>query len=106
VPQINPVLYADKKTHVEVGDAVVYRAMLTPWRRRNGRVSYVPGISKFNPEMEYNGLAWIGVAGDDGRFRGVLVDPESNCVKRSVQFVARSQDGNYVKPEDIPASQW
>lgn len=46
-------LYADGSTQVSIGDHVTARNILF---RKDGRVAYVPGISKRNREFEHGGL--------------------------------------------------
>jgi hypothetical protein len=100
------VVYADGSTPVQPGDFVEHRSWLSLWRVRRSRVSYVPGISPPNQEMEYGGLSWVGLSGEDGTFRGVLVDPGSGQIKGSIRFLARTDNTKYLQPNDIPASQW
>ena len=101
------VCYADGVSAVEEGDVVSYRSMLFWWRWKPGRVSYVPGKSKFHREMEFDGLRWVGVSGDDGTYRGVLVEPETGVLRKTVRFVRRgSSDDDYLRPEQIPAEDW
>ena len=45
--------YFDGNTDVQLGDRVALRVL---FRKRVGRVVYVPGVSTFNPEFEYNGM--------------------------------------------------
>ncbi|NML47198.1 hypothetical protein HHL11_25855 [Ramlibacter sp. G-1-2-2] len=103
---MQPVLYADGETQVRPGDHIEYRTALTLWQRKAGRVSYVPGVSQLNAEMEFAGLAWVGIASMDGKFRGVLVDPATRRLKKSVRFVARTDGTNYGQPDDMPTTQW
>jgi hypothetical protein len=56
--------------------------------------------------MEHSGLAWVGISGDDGTFRGVLVDPDTKKLKHSVRFVKRSTGGEYLSPHDIKDDEW
>ena len=100
------VVYSDGSTPVQPGDFVEYRSWLSLWVPRRGRVSYVPGVSQFNSDMEHGGLSWVGISGEDGTFRGVLVDPESAGIKHSIRFIARTDNSKYLQPNDIPASQW
>lgn len=103
---MQPILYADGETPVQPGDHIAYRTALTWWRWRPGRISYVPGISQLNAEMEFAGLAWVGIFGRDGKFRGVLVDRDTQRLKKSVQFVSRSDGTGYESPADLPTTQW
>ena len=99
------IRYADNQI-VMLGDHVSYRSLLF-WRGwKSGRISYVPGVSKPHPEMEHNGLTWVGVSGADGRFRGVVVDPQTGVIKDSVEFVQRSDGTSYLTPDQIPPEEW
>lgn len=57
------VTYNDRVTPVQLGDHVLTRVW---FRKRKGRVVYVPGVSALNTNMEYNGLCWVGILLDDG----------------------------------------
>jgi hypothetical protein len=81
------ILYADGVTQVMLGDHISARDLLF---RKEGRVVYVPGISKKNRELEHDGLTWIGIRFKGGSISGAVVDPETSCLKKSVRFLARS----------------
>lgn len=100
------VCYAGTGTDVQLGDHVSYRSQLLWWRWKNGRVSYLPGVSKRHAEMEHNGLAWVGVSGIDGTFRGILVEPGTGSLQPSVRFSARSDGSSYLSPHEIPEHEW
>ena len=103
---MEPIRYSGSDVEVRFGDHVEYRSMLF-WRGwKPGRVSYVPGTSKLHPEMEHDGLQWIGVSGDNGTFRGVLVEPSDRQIQRSVRFLSRSSGGTFVTPHGIPEGEW
>ena len=59
-------------------------------QRHQGRVSYVPGVSKPNSKMEHNGLKWI-CAEYKGAQAGLIVNPDTGVVK-GMKFVRRSDD--------------
>jgi hypothetical protein len=82
-----PVYYSDGATQILVGDHVNARNILF---RHEGRVVYVPGISKRNRELEHGGLAWVGIRFESGSLTGTLVDPETFCLKKSVKFLSRA----------------
>jgi hypothetical protein len=47
------VRYFGGEVEVQLGD----RVSVSVWcRKRSGRIVYIPGISRVNPEFEYNGL--------------------------------------------------
>ena len=99
------IRYADNEI-VLLGDHVSYRSLLF-WRGwKSGRISYVPGVSKPHPEMEHDALTWVGVSGEDGTFRGVIVDPRTGLVKDSVRFLRRSDGTPYLTPDQIPPGEW
>ncbi len=81
------IFYADGATHVMLGDHISARDLLF---RKEGRVVYVPGISKKNRELEHDGLAWIGIRFKGGSISGAVIDPETSCLKKSVRFLGRS----------------
>jgi hypothetical protein len=83
-----PITYYQDNVVVNVGDYVKVRIL---FRWKIGRVVYVPGVSMFNPNMEYNGLQWVGIQIDDGPFLGVVVDPNTKTIKKTVQFIDRGE---------------
>ena len=79
-----PVRYADHLTDVQLGDRVSLRVL---FRRRSGRVVYVPGVSFFNPEFEYNGMKWVGIRLED---RSVVATPiltKTGNLKKKIKFI-------------------
>ena len=100
------VRYAATDQAVLPGDRVTYQSTLFFWKKRGGVVTYVPGISQKHPEMEHDGLSWVGITGDDGTFRGTLVDPESGVLKRSVVFVSRGEGEGRFGPHDMAEEEW
>lgn len=81
-----PLTYSDGTTRVQLGD----RAAVSIWfRRRVGRVVYVPGISEFNPEFEYNGMRWVGIRLEDGSLVATPVLLPTETLKRKVEFLGR-----------------
>ena len=100
------IRYAGGDTDVLLGDHVLYRSMLFWWRWKPGRVSYVPGASPFHPQMEHHGLQWVGVSGDDGPFRGILIEPNDGHIQPTVRFQRRSDGSGFLVPHDIPENEW
>ena len=100
------VRYFDGVTEVLEGDHVTYRSMLLWWKWKPGRVSHVPGVSKFHAEMESNGVTWVGISGADGTFRGVLVDPNKRTLQKTVRFIGRSDGGQFLTPHELPDDEW
>jgi hypothetical protein len=84
-----PVLYADGQTQVLLGDEVTARSFFI---RRPARVVYVPGISKKNRDMEFNGLCWVALKFAKGARIGTLVDPKTARLGKSVRFIKRSRE--------------
>lgn len=87
-------------------DIVEYRRSILFWQWRKGKVSYVPGITKLNKQMEHNGLAWVGITGFDGTFRGVFVDPSTKVLKSTVRLLSRSDQKAVFAPEDMDENDW
>lgn len=83
------VRYHDGITVVQLGDRVEVRGLILFFRKKQGRVNYVPGISRRNPEMEHGGLTWVGVIFDDGTRTGAYVDPNTQCLLKIVTFLER-----------------
>ena len=79
-------LYFHGNTEVHVGDRVCVRGL---FRRRMGTVTYVPGISPKDPEMEHHSLTWVGIRVEGGNVFSTIVDPESFRLKKNIAFVAR-----------------
>jgi hypothetical protein len=80
------VFYADGSTRVMIGDHVSARDLLF---RKEGRVVYLPGVSKKNREFEHGGLAWVGIRFASGSVAGAIVDPEAFRLKKGVRFLSR-----------------
>jgi hypothetical protein len=83
------ILYYVGEVKVELGDEISARDLLL---RKAGRVSYLPGVSKKHREFEHDGLAWIGITFSTGSIGGAYIDPDNNCVKKSVRFLKRSSE--------------
>jgi hypothetical protein len=81
-----PVRYHGGQTDVRPGDVVEIRGL---FRKRRGVVNYVPGISAVHGEMEHNGLYWVGVALLDGTMTGLVVDPDSGCLRKQAVLLER-----------------
>jgi hypothetical protein len=103
---VKRIVYPRCGTEVLLGDHVLYRSQLFWWRWKRGRISYVPGVSALHPEMEHSGLTWVGVSGNDGTFRGILVEPDVGRIQRTVRFEARSDGTPFLSPHKIPANEW
>lgn len=84
---MSQIAYAGGAPSVELGDQVSARHW---FRRRFGRVMYVPGVSKRVGSFEHNGLTWVGIAFADGTVIGSVVDPETRRLQQSVRFLGRA----------------
>ena len=84
------VTYKDRVTPVQLGDHVLTRVW---FRRRKGRVVYVPGVSPLNTNMEYNGLCWVGIRLEDGSFVSTVVDPDDAYLRHKEVLVQRDPQG-------------
>lgn len=94
------ITYSDRVTPVQLGDRVETRVW---WRKRRGRVVYVPGISPVNREMERDGLVWVGIRLDDGGFVSTVVDPEGHFIRKNEKLLARERKGfAELKPDEQP----
>lgn len=78
------VQYFDKAHEVKLGDRVSISLF---FRRRIGRVVYVPGMSAFNPEFEYNGMRWVGIRLEDKTLVATPILSKTQTLKRKVRFV-------------------
>jgi len=85
--KMGPVYYHDGQTTVEPGDEVTARSFFI---RKPARITYVPGKSRKNRDMEHHGMCWVGVQFDNGGWQGRVVDPKTSRVPKSIQFVRRS----------------
>jgi hypothetical protein len=103
---MSPITYATGDPQVELGDHVLYRSIFLWWRWKPGRISYVPGRSKRHPEMEHDGLQWVGVSGNDGTFRALVVLPDTQRLQSLIRFLRRTSDDSFLKPDQIPEDQW
>jgi hypothetical protein len=75
---------------VQLADRVQVKVWAQFWKGwQDGVVEYVPGISKRNPQHEYNGLKWVAIRFRDGRISPV-VDPKTGKL-RKVRFVGRGK---------------
>lgn len=84
------IFYFDRKTPVMLGDFIQTRHW---FRKRMGRVAYVPGISKPHPELEFNKLSWVGIRLEDQTLIDEVVDPETFSLRKKIIFVRRDPEG-------------
>jgi hypothetical protein len=86
---------------VQVGDYVEMKVWLFFWKGwQTGRVYYVPGISPKSDSLEYNGLSWVSIHDENGSPVGVVVNPETRQLKKTVRFIRRSDDALTETPID------
>jgi hypothetical protein len=78
--------YSDGETEVQLGDRVTLRVL---FRKRVGRVVYVPGTSAFNPEFEYNGMKWVGIRLEDRSLVATPVLTATGNLKKKIKFIER-----------------
>ena len=95
------IYYSDRTTLVMLGDFVKTRIW---FRKRYGRIVYVPGYSRLNPEMERDGLKWVGIRLDNNEgFVAQVVDPIGNFLIKPVILLKRDKEGfNELSPEEDP----
>jgi hypothetical protein len=80
------IRYFDNVTEVQLGDRVALRLL---FKKRTGRIVYVPGISPFNPEFEYNCLRWVGIRLPDRSLAALIVLPDTGNLQKKVKFIER-----------------
>lgn len=95
------IKYSDGKNDVRIGDHVKTRIFL--FLTRTGRVTHIPGISALHQQMEHDGIRMVGVKFDEGGFGGFWVDPENDCLIKTVTFLERDNSGVDPLP---PAEAW
>ena len=86
-PTTHPqITYRGTGDVVMPGDAVEVRYWLLFSGR--GRITYVPGVSPLNRQLERDGLAWVRVALDKGGLVDFVVMPDG-ALQKSVVLLAR-----------------
>jgi hypothetical protein len=80
------VRYFDGSTDVHLGDRVALKLF---FKERTGRVVYVPGISAFNAEFEYDGMKWVGVRLDDRSLVATPILTKTGSLKKKIKFIGR-----------------
>lgn len=77
---------------VLLGDRVELRVWVRLFRRVRGTVVYVPGISKRRPQLERDGLSWVGIRLDDsGTVIGSWVEPKTKLLEKKVRLLERGE---------------
>jgi hypothetical protein len=82
---LNHIRYFGSEEPVELGDHVSLRVL---FRKRVGRVSYLPGVSPENPDIDFGGLFRVGIDYGDG-FVMCHVDIDSLDLKEGVTLLRR-----------------
>ena len=91
------VTYHNTQTEVLTGDHVEFKVWAAFWRGwQQGKLYYVPGISRKNSELERDGLSWVAVHDVNGAQAGIWVEPETQQLRKTVRFIRRADDG--LKP--------
>lgn len=96
-----PVTYYNTSVDVQIGDYVELKVWLFFWKGwQKGRVHYVPGISPKSDSLEYDGLSWVSIHDENGSPVGVVVNPETGQLKKTVRFIRRTDDSLTETPAD------
>lgn len=86
-----PPLYSDGAP-VLLGDHVRLRVWIRLFRKVDGTVVYVPGISKRRPQLEHSGLRWVGIRVDvSSTVIGSWIEPKTNRLQRGVKLIGRGE---------------
>jgi hypothetical protein len=93
------ICYFGSDVEVRPGDRVETRVWFT---RRRGRVVYVPGVSRFNSQFEFNGLKWVAIRSEE-MIIGSVVDPRAGTLKKRVRFIERDSAAFDEVPDDSRA---
>jgi hypothetical protein len=78
--------YFDGDTEVQLGDRVALKVL---FKKRVGRIVYVPGISAFNAEFEYNGMKWAGIRLEDRSLVATPILTATGNLKKKIKFIER-----------------
>ncbi|QWV93566.1 DUF4926 domain-containing protein [Geomonas oryzisoli] len=98
---MKPVTYYNTSTKVQIGDYVELKVWLFFWKGwQKGRVYYVPGVSPKSDSLEYDGLSWVSIHDKNGSPVGVVVNPDTGQLKKTVRFIRRSDDALTETPVD------
>ena len=78
------VRYFGGKVEVQLGDCVSLRVW---FRKRIGRVVYVPGVSPRNPAFAFNGLQWVGIRLENGSLVKTIVLSKTSDLEKDITFI-------------------
>jgi hypothetical protein len=90
------ICYAGSDVAVRLGDQVEIKVW---FKRRRGRIVYVPGLSPLNTQYEFNGLRWIAIR-THNMLIGSIVHPQTEALKRKVKFIQRDDSPFDRAPDD------
>jgi len=93
--QLPPVLYHGSDLPVRLNDVVEFRF----WHlfKRVGVVTYVPGISPKNRDMEHHRLTWVGIRTSQGECISEVVIPETTTLRKGIQLIRRGREDKTAK---------
>lgn len=91
------IRYSDGGVEVRLGDQVEIKVW---FKRRLGRMVYVPGLSPLNTQYEFNGLRWVAIR-THNMLIGSIVHPQTETLKGKVKFIQRD-DSPFDKAPDDP----
>ena len=81
--------YSDGETDVRLGDGVALRVW---FKLRRGRVVYVPGVSRKNPEFEHDdGMRRVGIRLEDRSLVATPVLLKTEFLKPKVKSLGRDE---------------
>ena len=83
------IKYRGTLEEVRLGDVVDVPYFFF-WKRR-GIVLYVPGVSPLNPELERDGLQWVGIKFEDGQTTATVADPDTEILVKAVNLIERGE---------------
>ena len=69
------------------------------FRRRSGRVVYLPGTSPRNGEFEHGGLRWVAIR-TENMIVGSVVNPRTEVLKKKLRFTCRDNSPFETPPDD------
>ena len=90
--------YFDGEIEVRLGDQVEIRVL---FRRRRGRIVYVPGISPLHPQFEFNGMRWIAIRTPEMLISTPVLTKTGN-LKKKVTFLGRDDSAFDPPPPGGP----
>lgn len=91
------IRYCDSDIEVRLGDHVEIKVW---FRKRSGRVVYVPGLSPLNTQFEYNGMRWVAIR-TERMIIGTVVKYQTETLKPKVKFIRRD-GGSFEEAPDDP----